>query len=415
MSSSDRHAILILEGASAYGSLNAFTREVARIIRASDLDVVTLNLLDPVSFNNDLRQALVDYPGRIGAAFSFSGLGVGLNDETSDGNLWQHLHIPMLTWMLDHPSYYLFRHSHPAPAVMRLYTTTDFLDFHRTYVKAPHRTGHCRLGVMSFGRSPKRRQPRAGDVPLILCPKSGGNPKALEETWTYLPRLMQQVIRDAINYYWTDTPRSGGVVPAVLEAADGAGVELRNDLALMTFFVVQVDDYIRRSKADLLFRDVLKLPVHIMGGGFDYIDTAKARATVTSALDYDQLVEKVGQALAVISLNPNIDNECHDRPFMVMGSGALAISDVNPWWEAKFPALLPYSYDFRQRSIAAAVEKVIADPETAAGVAWEESARFCAERPFEKAVMELLEFALMHRYFTFNFETPQPYYFRHGA
>ncbi len=416
MTDPNRHAILILDGVSAYNSIGAFNREVARVIReaTTGLDVVMLDMSDTNRFNDGLRQALEDYPERIGAAFSFSGFGVEIGAKSGNGNLWQRLQIPMLSWMLDHPAYYLARHKSPAAAVMRLYANRDFLEFHRDYVRSPYRTAYCRFGAMTYGRQPYRREPKAGETPLVICPKSGNNPALLEETWKLLPRMIRKVIRDAIDHYWGQTARSGNVVNSVLAAADGAGVELRNDLTLFTFFVMQLDDYIRRSKADILVRQLLATPVRIYGDGLTYIDTSKARATILPPVDYDTLTNLFFESFAVISMNPNIDDECNDRPYSAMGSGALPISDINPWWQKSYPALMPYSYDFRDCPVTAVVEKVLADPKAEAEDAWQQSQQQRRTRTFDTMIEEALEFALTHRYFTFKFEPPQPYFTKCG-
>jgi hypothetical protein len=92
----------------------------------------------------------------------------------------------------------------------------------------------------------------------------------------------------------------------------------------------------------------------------------------------------------------------------------MPISDINPWWAKNYPALLPYSYDFRDRGVAAAVEKVLADPVAAAELAWQASVKQIQKRTFDTMVLEALELAIMHRYFTFNFQPPQLYYRKCG-
>lgn len=407
MSSQPRHALLVVFGQSQYDSINALNREVMRILPQLGIDPVAISLASAERFNADMGNALRDYtPERIIAAFSFSGFGIEIGDNAPEGNLWQRLGIPFLTWMLDHPAYHLRRHKHTSPAVMRLYPNRDFLDYHRDYVHTPFRTAYCPFGVLTYGHAPQPRQPKAGEQPLILFPKSVNDPTALEKTWLQLPRLMQRVLREAVDHYWGATPRSGTVTPSVMAAADAAGIELRDDLALQSFFIAQLDDYIRRRKADHLARELLRLPVTIYGDGLDYLDKAGARAAVLPSLAFDDLSAEFRKALAIVNMNQNIDDEMHDRPYAALGCGALPITDINPWWESRYPALMPYSYDFRERSVTAAVEKTLADPVAAAEVAWKMAQRAQTGRSFEQAVAEMVEFAAMHRYFSLNFATP---------
>jgi len=414
MANSERFAVLILQGTADYDSIGAFDREVARIIRAmTDFDVLMLDLNDHDNLNPRLKKMLDDYPNRIVAVFSFSGFGIELVDANKT-NIWQKLGLPMLTFLLDHPGYILARHKTATPAVMRIYPNRDFLGFHRDYIRAPYRTSFCAWGAMSFGRQPYPREPKPGETPLIILPKSGANPAELEAKWKLLPDIMQRVIRDAVDYYWGETPRSGPVNTSVLAAADAAGLELRNDLPLFSFFAAELDFYIRRRKTDLMLRALLPLPVKIYGKGLEYIDCANARAQVLPPIQFDELINLIFKGFAVISMNPNIDHECHDRPYIALGSGALPISDINPWWAENFPDLLPYSYDFRDRSIVGAVELALADPVKAASVAWQASQRQCRTRTFEHTVTDMLALAAMHSYFTFRFKTPNGAYIKYA-
>lgn len=414
MTTNERFAVLILDGATAYNSIGMFNRELARVVSTTGLDVHFLNIDDAEAFNSKLRQIMNDYPERIAMCLSFSGFGVELGDTSGNGNLWQRLKIPMLTFLLDHPAYFLSRHKTPTPAVMRIYPNKDFLEFHRDHVRSPYRTAYLPFGAMTYGRKPVRREVKKNETPLIIFPKSGCDPQTLREPWKFLPKIMQQIINDSIDHYWGNTTRSSTVSNSVLVAADVAGLELRNDLTLFTFFIAQVDDYIRKTKVDLTVRKLLSQPVKIYGAGLDYIDKSKARAQILPPVEYDQLIDLYGQALAIISMNQNIYDECHDRVYSALGSGAMPISDANSWWKINYPNLWPYSYDFRNNGVDAAVEMVLSDQQAAADLAWQESERQIKKRTFDTMVMEALDMAIMHRYFTFNFRPPQLYYRKCG-
>ena len=198
MTAPDRFAALILDGSTAYNSIGIFNRELARVVRSGGLDVFMLNIDDPEAFNSQLRHVMVDYPERIAMCLSFSGFGVELGDTSGNGNLWQRLKIPMLSFMLDHPAYYLSRHKSPSSAVMRVYPNRDFLEFHRDHVRSPYRTTYVPFGAMTYGKQPKKREPKKGETPLIVFPKTGCDPKTLREPWKLLPRIMQRVINDSL-------------------------------------------------------------------------------------------------------------------------------------------------------------------------------------------------------------------------
>jgi hypothetical protein len=412
MPEQQKAAALILQGTSDYNALSGLNHELALAFRARGLEPVMVDLLDKSRMMEDINRALKEYgQSRILAAFSFSGMGIQLEDN--QGNLWQRLRLPVVSWLIDHPAYYLKRHSYPSPAIMRLYTTKDFLEFNRDYVKAPFRTAYCPLGAMGYGKEPQSRELKPGAAPLILFPKSLGQPALLEERWSYLPFHMRRIIFGAIDHYWDTTPRSGGVTASVLAAADAVGLELRNDLTLFSFFIAQLDHYIRGRKSHILAKELLKLPVRIYSKDSGGLDTEGAKALIMKPVNYDAMMDLFHEALAVVSVNPNIDDQTHDRVYSSFGSGALPVTDINPWWRQNYPELLPYSYDFRDKPVTAAIEKVLADPAAAADAAWQAGAKMRTARPWKKMVEEAVEWALVMRYFAFNFITPVEGYVRH--
>src|SRR5215813_13350358 len=112
-------AAFILQGKSDFNALTGFNNELAAALEAMWIEPIVIDLLNGEQAPNLINRALVDYgPPRIIAAFSFSGIGVEIGDDSPQGNFWQHIKVPMLTFMVDHPAYILRRHAHPSPAVM---------------------------------------------------------------------------------------------------------------------------------------------------------------------------------------------------------------------------------------------------------------------------------------------------------
>lgn len=407
-------AALILQGTSNYQSLDALNRELARVLETMGVTPLLLDMARPEQADPMFVRIQHEWGfENIVAAFSFSGIGADFGDRLPAGNLWQRARVPVLSWLLDHPCYHLRRHSPPAAAIMRVYGVRDFLDFNQSYVRAPGRSGYCPFGAISYGRAAKRRQPKGNETPLIIFPKSGDKTSELEALWARYPSFVQQLIRGAIEEYWAQQQRSGPVVNAVLRAADATGLELRHDLPLFTFFVAQVDDYIRARKTRLAMEQALRYPVRIYTQTLLPTDHT-TKATVLSPINAFDMIDLFHEALAVININPNVDDHGHDRLYSSFGCGALPISDTNPWWEGGFPDLRPYTYDFSTRSLGAALEAVLHDPAAAAETAWQVGERMRRERPFEKAVAQLLDMARLHRFFTFDFPGAQPGYVRHG-
>ncbi len=406
-------AAFVLQGNSSFNVLTGFNNELMLCLRRMEIEPVVLNLVEWQSAIPIIDATLKKYgASHVIGAFSFSGIGMALGNDTPFGNVWQRLKIPALSWMMDLPCYYLDRHSFIAPAVGRLYPTMDSIDFQRAYVKAKGRNLLCRLGAFTQGQPAQRREPQKGEAPLILFPKSLADDDLFRRKWSALPSPIKKALNDAADHYWDETPRYGIVLPSVLKAARANGMELENDLDLLCFLVSHVDHYFRARKATILIKELLPLPVRIYGDGIGHIDTKGARADVRKPIDYDELTAVYREALAVVSMNPNADDGCHDRNFHAFGAGALPLSDTSPWWEKKYPELAPYSFDFRDRHPAAAVEKVLAAPQDAADLAWKVGEKARAERTFQDAVAEAVDYALMQRYFEFEFETPLDIYVR---
>lgn len=397
-------AAFVLQGNSDFNALTGFTDELCRCLNGMNIEPVRINLTDWKQSLERINQTLNSYPlHQIVGAFSFSGFGIELGNEQPDGNIWQQVKIPVITWMLDHPAYILQRHAFHVPVLARLYTSKDFIDFKTKYVKTPGRTIHARFGALTQGRIAERREPKKGEKPLIILPKKLANVESFKAKWQQLPVLLQRVIHDAVDHYWGDTGRGEGVAPSVLAAAQASGLELQCDLPLLCYLIAQLDQYFRHLKTHLLVSEVLKLPIRVYGNDANDHELAGTKAEWLPSIDYGDLMNEYRKALAVISMNPNVSDGCHDRNYSAFGVGALPISDTNPWWEENFPELQSYSYNFKDKSVTSVIEGVLADPYSAAEMAWSVGNRVRTERPFEKVVEEAVECAIMQRYFEFEF------------
>jgi hypothetical protein len=396
--STNRFAGLIIQGRSDFNALSAFNLELAHALRLLGIEPIIVDLMAPDRSNGLMNKVMQDYgPAQVVAAFSFSGIGAEAGDDDPTGNIWERLKIPFITWMLDHPVHYLERHIHPGPALVRLYANKAFFDFQHDYLKAAGRAALVPLGTMSHGREPQQRTFKSGEPPLILFAKSSNSPALHEDDWKKLAVSTQQFIANVIDHYWGTTPRSGSVVDSVMTVAKATNIDLHEDMKLFSYVVSQVDWYLRYRKSDIIFRELLKLPVRIYGKGFDHIDTTGAKATTLPPIDHNDLTALYHKALAIVSINPNVDDEVHDRVKSAFGCGAMPISDINPWWEKECPQLLPYSYDFRDKPIAGAIDKTLSNPQATADLAWQVGKDMREKRTFTQAVFDAVQIALEHR------------------
>ncbi|MCL2468801.1 MAG: hypothetical protein FWF24_01015 [Alphaproteobacteria bacterium] len=411
-SSVSDYAIVILHGAAAHDFLTPFNNEIARAAVKFGCNPIFVDLRDTNLALRQLDQALQTYKAyHILFAVTFQGLGIDFGDLAEHGNIWQAYKIPVLNLLAGHPSYNLDRHSHPAQAIMPLYNSRDFLTFHTNYIKHQGRKGYLPWGVFTHGTNPKPRHFEKGVQPLILCPKNTHDPEDLQRAWKVLPDLIQKIIHDALDDYWS-LAASGPVETSVLRSADANGIELRHDVALFSFFLTQLDDYTKRVKSTRLIKELLPYPVTIHTNKVDHLDIEKARAMILPAVNSTELVPLYQKALAVVSMNSNVTDAPHERVLSALGAGALPITDANDWLHQTCPDLLPYTYNFKDASLGAAIEAVLDNPEKASAVAWEVCLEQRTKRTFERAMLEAFEMGLMHRYFTFNFVPPQGFYYK---
>lgn len=406
-------AAFILQGNSDFGALSGFNKELSECLRELRVEPFLVDLLDVQDSLNTINKVLRDYGrNRIVAAFSFSGIGMELGGESPESNVWQLTKIPVVSWMMDHPCYILKRHALSLSALLRIYPSMDYVNFQRDYIRASGRNILSRMGVFTHGTQARQREPRKDESPLIVFAKAWGDIEGLSQLWKKLPLNIQRITNDSISHYWDTTKRQSNVVDSVLVVARSYGLELHNDVPLLSFLVSQVDTYCRWRKAEILVKDLLKLPVRIYSKNIERIKSDNHKATLLPSISYPDLMEEYRRAIAVISMNPNSDDGCHDRVYSAFGAGALPVSDTNPWWEDKFPELRPYSYDFCERSVAEAIDNILGDPAKAADTGWSVGAKMRAERPFLTAVKEAIDWALTQRYFEMDFLTPLETYVR---
>jgi hypothetical protein len=109
-------------------------------------------------------------------------------------------------------------------------------------------------------------------------------------------------------------------------------------------------------------------------------------------------------------MNPNVELSAHDRFFLSLGAGKLPVSDANQFTRENFPELVSYSFDFTPDSIAAALERVFAQPRAAREHALAARATARARFPTEKAAGHIVECARLANYFEFDFKSPQDFF-----
>jgi hypothetical protein len=151
----------------------------------------------------------------------------------------------------------------------------------------------------------------------------------------------------------------------VARVAAAHRVDVQKFDLLSRYLIAQLDDYIRRLKSTAIARAILPFEVDVFGSAWEHIDTRGARARFHGPVEYSRMEAELSTATACLSSNPNVDLGAHERVFLSIGAGNMPLTDRNRFIDEAFPELREYMFDFTPGSIAAAVERVVKDPETA--------------------------------------------------
>lgn len=393
----------IPQGKSSYNALSGINAQIAQALDQLGVQPVVLDLLDrermPAFFEETLRTYGVE---NVLCAFCVSGIGLQLGEKSPAGNVWARFRIPAINWLLDHPAHMPVRNSHDAVTTINAYPNHNFIDFQRQYIRSERLISFLPFAPFTSNTPPQQRKINAGETPLILFPKSLHNPADREAIWEMYPPLIRQIIWDSISHYWDSTDRVGPVHESVILAAEGQNTYIENNIKLLTVLISEVDYYIRSRKSDIMVREMLNLPVRIYAPNIEYVvkdyDPAAIKATVVPPIDYDELEKLYHEALAVISVNPNVTDGAHDRVFSCLGSGTLPITDANPWFENNYPELMPYTFNFTDRSLTESINRVLQDPQQAADLAWSASEKALKGPSFVDTVKMALNLAAAQRF-----------------
>jgi hypothetical protein len=242
----------------------------------------------------------------------------------------------------------------------------------------------------------------------VIFAKTGNDPRELETKWALRPALAS-IIHDVLDEVgWQNC----ALFPeAVAKVASAHRLELQLFDKRSRFIIAQVDDYIRRRKSTAIAEAIKKFPVDIIGANWDHISRDGASAHFRGGLEYSAFQRETAQSLASVNMNPNVELGVHDRFFTALSAGVVPITDTNSFTMTNFPMLYPYTFNFDDRSVEAAVERVFARPGEALEIASiARDAAAAASLSTEQAAREIMQCAELIDYFEYVFESPQNYF-----
>jgi hypothetical protein len=321
--------------------------------------------------------------GRFAFAYGFAGMGTELEGASPSGarSLWSLTRTPFLKLLGDHPSYFLDRHFDLSPYTINVYGYPEHRDFHRR---------------MAPGR-PSALMPLAAADPLpahvidgerkkrgkVLFLKNGNDPEALRLRWR--DRLPPLVARALLELSERLVPSEARPVScddieraAIEHVMERLGFDLESDLRMLSLYIAQLDDYVRRAKSTMIARALLDLPVEVRGELWSHVDFAGRRARLVPSGDYFVSRDLMKDALAVIDMTPNSDSGIHERFVRAASRYTLCITNDTRALRQQFPSATRAAFTFDPSSIRERVEWALSRPAEAVELGLEIGTQFAA-------------------------------------
>jgi hypothetical protein len=361
----DKQTAVVLSGASASNAIDGLMRAVAALLEQNGLAV---KFFDVTLAKNEDWAGLVPLLMSGGVSFALSFLGIGQDFQVQAGegaapvNAWEQANVPFIKLHGDSPAYFLKRHLDLPLTGVNLYHFDEHLAFQRwmhpeaksmAATVDPYLISDTPLDTIDFG-SRKRG--------TLVFLKNGGSPHELMALWRQkLPESMSDELIELALAIVTPALKPGRflVHQFVLDHLDSRGIDPRGLRDIVRLYVAQLDDYVRRIKANMVAKVLLRFPVIIHGAGWSHLDLAGARAQLAPPLDFTTTGTVFRTQLGVIDMMPNVDGCGHDRMLRAAGTYAFGLANKSSWLERLSPELNARAYEFNEDSIAASVDHAL--------------------------------------------------------
>lgn len=344
---------------SDYDSLRGFLRCIAVEFRALGHRIDEFLLPRP-SWNEALAVAL--QKGGYDFALGMSGIGTDISARVEGKSLsvWEAAKVPFFDWCCDHPYLFPSRHALRSRYVLHGYVFPDHARYQMAHLDPSGVAFLAYLGI------PTRRLFAGAPLPLaarngrILFAKTGGDTKAIEARWKAMGAAVRGTMFDAAEDLLHGT--TNDFLPTVQRAGERHGLMLGGSGALTLRILRELDVYTRYRRARIVVEAVRPYPVDIIGKGWEHVDVTGAKAQLLGPGAWADVMRMLPGYLGSLSTHPLIDESVHDRVFFGLASGTVPISESNGFSRKRLPELECYAFRFHPDQIAAAVERLLADP-----------------------------------------------------
>jgi hypothetical protein len=364
----DNGTVVVLSGAGASNAIDGLMRTVAGLLQENGLPV---KFFDVSRATNEDWGGLLSFlmSGRVRFALSFLGIGqdfqVKLGEAGETVNAWEHANIPFIKLHGDSPAYFLKRHLDVPLTGVNLYYFDEHLEFRR-WMHPETRSIAAMVDPYLISDTPPDTidfESRKRGTLVFL--KNGGSPHELMTLWRQkLPESMSDELIELALAIVQPALKPGRFLfhQFVLDHLDRKRIDPRGLREIVRLYVAQLDDYVRRVKANMVVKALLPFPVIIHGAGWDHLDLAGARAQVAPPLDFETTGKVFQTQLGVIDMTPNVDGCGHDRMLRAAGTYAFGLANKSSWLEGLLPELNARAYEFSEDSIAVSVDRALKNP-----------------------------------------------------
>jgi hypothetical protein len=253
--------------------------------------------------------------------------GIGANLTLNGQNLWETLRVPFVSALADTPSWLPQAHRPPSRSVILGYFFDDWLDVQRRFIRAPNVC--ARLPTCVAPNPHRDRIPWHLRSHRMVFVKTGDSPAARRAQWANWPSRLRAVLEDAAS----EACRQGtmNLTDLLLDCVASHQLVFDSRTEYLLALMQELDLFVRAERSTRMVQALSRLPVEIIGRGWDHIDRSKAVAAFRPAVDAAHLHELMADTQFVVNTTPNFGSGMHERVLAAFAARACVVSDHNDY------------------------------------------------------------------------------------
>jgi hypothetical protein len=314
--------VVAFVGENANGILEWWTTEILKEIERAGFETRLVDALKP-NWAEGLIESLASRP----PTFAFGLQGIGNNFAINGQNVWAKLGVPFFSYMGDAPYHRPRLHWQPNPRMYLLYSCQDFYDAYCKYLRGP---ATAVLHPYGFPENPHALDRRWQDREIeIAYVKTGIDPAVYTETWDQFPKPLRSIAYDAAAMALAGSHETIADICAARFAAENFTWGDRREFFCCV--ASTVDYYVRASRAAKMARLLTKLPAHIYGSGWDFLDRTNSRATFHGNIPASELPALYANSKVLASVTASVRHGLHERVMAGLLARSFVLSDQTPY------------------------------------------------------------------------------------